>query len=741
MMQKKISGGWAIEYDLLDDKKDYTLSEKISLLEQLLDSESNMFSTKVRDWLMKPGMLSILIGFITRVPEGEEPVSPWDSSVSSDEFVISSNRRRDALLAESAAPKDGEDSDSEMEEELQFSVEAKRADKAAEVLVYQTSAFPEEFMDKNFENLVCDIFKIFRLDARGDFDNFDKIFEKVFAPRAAHLCNVLSRHEKMVLHLLNYLHEATVAEVLMALMRLPLPEKLLVNFYNHLNSEKFLPYLGQKLYGTNAESSFEDAGAFFTRLVELCSTFSNADILFTDIARDFAFVNGLMDAIGNKSGRVSKEQQVACIYALKALLVKSGEQLFDASLEAYAPTPLPNMLAGIHDELHEHLKSQITTLCNVVLEEAKVKGPQEPDTVYSSYTVKKRFTLHRMALLDILVELTDNSPAPVLSAILPEVWRVLTEWLFDHKFNNVYHGLFLKLFKIVMKANHAPTLKTILSRYKFLTKLVRHFETHGVTDTGLRGFIILMTNIIRLTSDALPASEYINTFLHSNEIWKNFLVVLREATIAQHVTQFSAPVGGGHISPFALHDAFGSFGGLSKCKPVNPEDVDIDLGSDYANQLGFWDVVAYSATAAGNKRKRNRRRKGKGPNAGADGEADGDDTSAAKPDNNSSNTHSNNNPKNNNNNNNNKGNNNNKSNANNNNNNKNNNSKKTAPGTPPGLRSQQHNGTASTKPTSNNTTTPTDSNSSTPTTPTATTMASRHHHSHHHRPPHQQHQH
>lgn len=75
-----------------------------------------------------------------------------------------------------------------------------------------------------------------------------------------------------------------------------------------------------------------------------------------DLGRDFTFVDGLLDAIANKSGTITPQQQVACIYTLKTLLLKSGEQLFDNALEAYTPTPLPNMLAGIHDDLHQHLK-------------------------------------------------------------------------------------------------------------------------------------------------------------------------------------------------------------------------------------------------------------------------------------------------------------------------------------------------------------------------------------------------
>ena len=229
-----------------------------------------------------------------------------------------------------------------------------------------------------------------------------------------------------------------------------------------------------------------------------------------DLGRDFTFVDGLLAAIANTSSKIIPQQQVACIYTLKTLLLRSGEQLYDTSLEAYTPTPLPNMLAGIHDDLHQHLKvipfpspslqnkhfffhkTRAQALCAKLLADAN--GPNDSQaTPYSSYKVKKRFTLHRVALLDILVELADENPTDVLGCIEPQIWRVLSDWLFDHKyvyfalvgtrelfslcslslrFNNVYHNLFFKLFKAVLKSGHVESMKSLFSKYKFVSKMV-----------------------------------------------------------------------------------------------------------------------------------------------------------------------------------------------------------------------------------------------------------------------------
>ncbi len=107
-------------------------------------------------------MLKILLQFVTRTPartEGEEDTSLNFTILNSEEYIISSNRRRDALLASEAEKKelredksdDEEEDEEDDEDDFAFSKEAKRADKAAEVFVYQIGSLPQDFIDKNLE--------------------------------------------------------------------------------------------------------------------------------------------------------------------------------------------------------------------------------------------------------------------------------------------------------------------------------------------------------------------------------------------------------------------------------------------------------------------------------------------------------------------------------------------------------------------------------------------------------------
>lgn len=141
------------------------------------------------------------------------------------------------------------------------------------------------------------------------------------------------------------------------------------------------------LGSSGAESSFEDASAFFNRLVDLCSTQNNADVLFLHLSQDMGFLDGLVDCISNNTGNLPAEQQIAAINALRALLLKSGEQLYDTSLEAYTPTPVPNMLSGIHEDLHNHLKTRAGSLAQRLVDDAKQPKKKADEAVFSTFRV------------------------------------------------------------------------------------------------------------------------------------------------------------------------------------------------------------------------------------------------------------------------------------------------------------------------------------------------------------------
>eukprot|EP01089_Gocevia_fonbrunei_P022523 TRINITY_DN9141_c0_g1_i1.p1 TRINITY_DN9141_c0_g1~~TRINITY_DN9141_c0_g1_i1.p1 ORF type:complete len:694 (-),score=157.19 TRINITY_DN9141_c0_g1_i1:28-2109(-) len=583
---------------------------------KLLDSESSLSSIKMKEWLMKKGVSELLLTFVTRT----QPDTELQSSLHLDsaEFLYSSERRREALL-ERVNSSEG-DSDSEDEMGLQFTAEAKRADKAAEVFVHHAATFPSNYIDSTLPSLVKELFNIFEVKAEGDFDNFDKVFQSLFNPYGARIISLLSSSQEnasLVLHLLNYLHDPAISDTLMLIMKTLLPEQQLVTFYNSLNENGFFTYLGNKIYGDSGLSSFEEASNFFVQLVEACSSYNSADVLFKELGQNFTFVDGLINGICNTSGKTPKEQQVACIHALRALVLKSGEQLFDQSLDAYTQTPLPNMLRGIRVPIHQRLHDKVKLLSEKILNDAHArhtapKSDAEGTAVsvrYATYTVKHPLSMATLSLLEVLLDLTEENPTGVLQEFPAPMWKLLGGWCLENKFNNIYHSLFYRFFLAMMKANHTQTIKALLSgNSKFLGKLIDHYSTTDSKTSGFRGYIIKMSNYLRLLGDTQAPGDFLKDLLLSHAQWQMFVPILKEETIAQIVTDYPAPA---NVSPFSAHQEFGSYG-AKPLKPVTKEDVDIELGSKYANALGFEGKTLWvPAPHAQSKTLKNKRRRQK----------------------------------------------------------------------------------------------------------------------------------
>jgi hypothetical protein len=231
----------------------------------------------------------------------------------------------------------------------------------------------------------------------------------------------------------------------------------------------------------------------------------------------------------------------------------------------------------------------------------------------------------------VLAELTQQSPQEVLDSFSAPLWKVLSDWLFEHRFNNIYHDLFYKLFRTVIRINHVESMKALFSKHKFITRMIEHYKTTSSKDSGLRSYIILMGNYVRLTADAQPPSEYLKSFLISHIQWKEFVPLLKDDTIKQFVTDFPAPSGGHPISlsPFASAETFGLYSSLAPPKPITSDEIDVDLGSEYANNLGLEDANVYVETKKKRKRKRKNKNKkasgeDKGENAEGEDEEEGD---------------------------------------------------------------------------------------------------------------------
>eukprot|EP01090_Pellita_catalonica_P010058 TRINITY_DN213_c0_g1_i1.p1 TRINITY_DN213_c0_g1~~TRINITY_DN213_c0_g1_i1.p1 ORF type:complete len:643 (-),score=92.13 TRINITY_DN213_c0_g1_i1:31-1959(-) len=595
-----------VEENELDD------SGKREAMSSILDGEEALFSSRMKTWLLKDGITELLLEFMTRPPANS---SLADSlRLHSHNYQVSIEHRRECLL-ERIPAEDGEEYDEDDDMGLQFTTEAKRADKAAEVFVHHFPTFPHDYVQNNMDSIISELFKIFDVKAEGDFDNFDKVFHCSLNINPTEIITILTAHPQFILHLLNYLQDSAVADTALVIMKTVTPKPDAVeNFFKSLVGVEFFDYLGEKLYSEKGTESFEEASDFFIKLVELVCSYNGADILFETLGQNPKFVYGLVDCIVNESGTSSKQHQTACVFALRSLLIKTGEQLYDQSLESMGQVVLKNMLSGVHDRLHEYLKSKVGALAQRLLSDADSANKRTDNNVqYNTYTVSHRLTFAAMALFDIVLELAQFNPSEVLSGMGVYIWRVVSSWCFEHSFNNIYHDKFYALFVTVVKAKHTGALKALLSKYKFVTRIIDHFLTTTAFSSGFRGTILKICNFLRLQVDSLDRSNYLCNFLNSHQAWKDFLPILRAETMKQLITDYPAP-NMVPVTSFGFQQDF-SASNSKPLEPVTAENCSIDLGSEYANLLGFSGVVAYVPPDGKKKRRRRRKKNAKGNKA------------------------------------------------------------------------------------------------------------------------------
>lgn len=67
-------------------------------------------------------------------------------------------------------------------------------------------------------------------------------------------------------------------------------------------------------------------------------------------------------------------------------------------------------------------------------------------------------------------------------------------------------------------------MKTLFTKYKFLTSLVR--AASDTTKSSAKGYVLQICNLIRLVGDLDPPSGYLRTYLSNHDEWIKFLPTL-----------------------------------------------------------------------------------------------------------------------------------------------------------------------------------------------------------------------
>jgi len=223
-----------------------------------------------------------------------------------------------------------------------------------------------------------------------------------------------------------------------------------------------------------------------------------------------------------------------------------------------------------------------------------------------TYSIKRPFGVYRLLLTDILSDIVVNAPN-MLDQIPLATWRILSCWFLEYRFNNLYHFHFWKIYQVMIRENHVESQKILFSKCKFLSKMIDHYRSSE--PSGLRGFILVMCNMVRFAADIQPPTGFFKHYLTSHDSWKQFVSQLRADTQTQQ----------------KRYDDLIYTPDMGDEEYDDEADNGVDLGSVYARSLGFEETTPFqSPDSPRNKKKKRKPKKKKSLNSSVE-EVDIDD--------------------------------------------------------------------------------------------------------------------
>lgn len=110
-----------------------------------------------------------------------------------------------------------------------------------------------------------------------------------------------------------------------------------------------------------------------------------------------------------------------------------------------------------------------------------------------------------------------------------------------YSFNSAFHVQFYKIFRVALYSEQRTVYDRLFVKTNIVNRLIEHYQAIG-QPTGTKGYIILILNCIRLSSDveeqAVKSGEWSTPgfwteLLKDNAEWATFKPTLREATLEQ----------------------------------------------------------------------------------------------------------------------------------------------------------------------------------------------------------------
>ncbi|KAF8931457.1 hypothetical protein BGZ52_012531 [Haplosporangium bisporale] len=481
--------------------------------------------------------------------------------------------------------------------------------------------YNEFILSNGHQMIVKELFKIFRPESNGNFHHFHKVFETILKKfRLQTMATLFEDADSetgqprtpLIFEMLPFLDQPPVA---LALMKVLFPtyaygfSEKIQEYYRTLQTGHFLEMLLAMI--TLTENTTTNMGDLVVSLLDEATRAKEAKIFLLCLADDPIWAERLVRGV--QSNDANKRH--SCIEIIYSVLVRSIQMPFqDMFANSIYITEksydrVESHLERIANDFGKNLAGFIPELCQEFIG-SKFSGGQ---VSLPGYSVPSSFTVGRLWLLDSIYHcLTDVKENPDLLESIPEqFWITLVDSFFQFRFNSAFHVQFYKIFRVALYSEQRTVYDRLFVKTNIVNRLIEHYQAIG-QPTGTKGYIILILNCIRLSSDvedqAVKSDEsstpgFWTELLKDNAEWATFKPTLREATLEQTRDTLC------HMDPNLRFQ----FAPLQARQPseapmtkrhfgipgVSARGTDgIDLGSRYSNSLGFGVPMVYSRAMA-----------------------------------------------------------------------------------------------------------------------------------------------
>lgn len=500
-----------------------------------------------------------------------------------------------------------------------------------------------QYMLKVCPILTEQVFRIFQKNARGHLYHGCVILDRLLNHHADEVYQVIGDCKQRVAlyfsNMLQHIAQPCVADFFLTLICKPhtihavssyiTSPSIKWKFFRSLSEWQLLTVLSTHITDDKYDEQHAVAAQdIFSELLKRLAADENGEILLQPAAHNPQLLNGLINkALDKKASLPRSTAAMQCVLEILEMSLLSQVpgpplspyQSFGATTTNFVPNQLASLQSPIFaciqkrvPELLQHLLHQYGEQQNIEMSNSLADGqeshkPLPPSAVrHTSYVVKVPFSEFRLCLVQILVQIAKMSTKVFTTQFTTPVWRALLRWFFEYPHNNLYHAAFYELVVLALTSKDETMHQVLFKKLKLVTVLIEYYEKNGPR-TSNRGYILQLCNAIRLYGQTVSTDDFVNRFLQSHVTWRNFQDELHSTTLSSLVPGlgFNVPSQARFGEPCTPNRWLG----------YGDEMIEnIDIGSPFADSLGFqqairWENPCTDTTPKSNRKKKKKKKK------------------------------------------------------------------------------------------------------------------------------------